>query len=253
MKKVALLIFMMVMALSFAGCQSSSIDTETDAYSNLVINIPWADSEQLSYQMEDESGDVIGKIVLTVEKSDEAYILGYDRVTDTTSINGFVAVDKKTLAPIVSSKIISSESAGATELDCSYEKNRVTVLMPVDAEDGSDDVEATYGSIVIAVPDVIYDNDEIIFLGRTLPLAEGYYAEIPNFVVTQFSAPVVSFAVTSTETITVPAGTFDCYKVRIGGLDEDSIQSVIWLWYGVKGTNPLVKYSVDGGSYILTG
>ncbi len=253
MKKIAILIILLTVVLGLTGCRNSNIVSETDVYANLVINIPWADSEQLSYRVDDASGNTIGKVVLSIEKDGEVYLLGQNHSANDSQLDSFVAVNRKTLAPVASSQIISSATAGTTELDSSYGKNRVTVTMPVVTGTQGEENQIKVGNTIIAVPDTIFDNNEIMFLGRTLPLREGYYVEFPSFVVTQLSAPILAFSVISRETLDTPAGNFDCYKVKVGGVGEDSVQSTVWLWYGVKSTHPLVKYDSDSGSFILIG
>ena len=254
MRKATLLFLGIIISISGLVACSSSAASDTGVFSDLVINIPWADGEQLSYRLDDVAGKTVGKVVFSIERDGDVYLLGRNYTRDNARVDSLVVVDRKTLAPIASSQILSSASAGTTELDCNYEQNRVTVIIPVGyATEESEEMEIKAGTAVIAVPDVIYDNDEIVFLGRTLPLWPGYSVEFPSFVAAQLSTPVVSLSVMGQEAVTTPAGTFECYKVRVGGIGEDSIQSDVWLWYGVAGTHPLVKYLSDSGSYILIG
>ena len=256
MKKISrlnMLFILLTIILGLVGCQNSNTEAGSETYTNLTINIPWIDSEQMSYRVDNASGKTIGKVVLSIEKEEDVYILGQNHIADDAQIDGFVAVDQKTMAPVVSYKVMSSATAGTTELSCSYDNNRVTVVMPVDAGVEDEESQVQGGSMVIALPDVVFDNDEILFLGRTLPLREGYSTEIASFVVAQLSTPVVLFSVTGREMVQTPVGEFDCYKVRVGGISEESIQSTAWLWYSIQGTHPLVKYSSDSGSFVLIG
>jgi hypothetical protein len=62
----------------------------------------------------------------------------------------------------------------------------------------------------------VYDNEEVVQLIRRLPLAEGYST---NISVVGLGAAIVidvKLDVTGRETVTVPAGTFDTYKVNLG-------------------------------------
>jgi hypothetical protein len=253
MKKSVIIILLLVSSVNLFGCQNDISSTST--YDHPTINIPWASSEKLSYRVDDASGNTIGKVELIIEKDKDTdvYLLRQNNTSNDANMETLVAVNSKTLAPVYSSEIITSSTAGATLLDCRYTSDRVTVIMPVDVEEGEETTTVDTGSTVIAVPSGVFDNNELAFLGRTLPLKEGYYVELACFIVAQLSTPVISFSVAGKETLTAPAGTFECYKVKMSGIGDDTIQSTVWLWYAVKGTHPMVKYTSDSGSYTLLG
>jgi dipeptidyl aminopeptidase/acylaminoacyl peptidase len=71
-----------------------------------------------------------------------------------------------------------------------------------------------------------------------LPLAEGYSAGFRNFDVQKQKAQVKQLKVVGAESITVPAGKFDAYKVEITAADNDADRQTVWI---AKDTRRVVK------------
>jgi dipeptidyl aminopeptidase/acylaminoacyl peptidase len=62
-----------------------------------------------------------------------------------------------------------------------------------------------------------------------LPLAEGYTTTYRNFDVQQQKVKLLQLKVTGTEKVTVPAGTFDAYKVEISSADGGADKQTLWV------------------------
>jgi dipeptidyl aminopeptidase/acylaminoacyl peptidase len=63
----------------------------------------------------------------------------------------------------------------------------------------------------------------------SLPLADGYVLSFRNFDVQKQKAQIKSLKVIGTESVTVPAGTFDAYKVEILAADNDADKQTVWI------------------------
>jgi len=63
-------------------------------------------------------------------------------------------------------------------------------------------------------------------IGR-LPLADGYTASFFNFDVQSQKVMVRQLRVAGAESVTVPAGTFDCFKVEVSA--EDGGKTTLWI------------------------
>lgn len=88
---------------------------------------------------------------------------------------------------------------------------------------------------------VVYDNEEAIQLIRRLPLAAGFKKTINVFVSLNGLTIPVEVAVAGTEQITVPAGTFECYKVvlsLVGGQQT--------FWYSTAPRRHLIRFEANG-------
>jgi hypothetical protein len=112
------------------------------------------------------------------------------------------------------------------------------------------DVEASYGDghaelksvgkerKQIDLDGVIYDNEEAIQLMRRLPLETNYQTTVRFLSSLAGSIVPVKLDVPGVETVAVPAGTFDCYKVEL------NIRQTFW--YSTDPHRYLVKFEANG-------
>jgi hypothetical protein len=63
----------------------------------------------------------------------------------------------------------------------------------------------------------------------SLPLADGYSLSFRNFDIQKQKPQIKQLKVVGTESVTVPAGTFDAYKVEILAADNDADKQTIWI------------------------
>ena len=63
----------------------------------------------------------------------------------------------------------------------------------------------------------------------SLPLADGYSLSFRNFDVQKQKPQIKQLKVLGTESVTVPAGTFDAYKVEILAADNDADKQIVWI------------------------
>jgi tetratricopeptide (TPR) repeat protein len=92
---------------------------------------------------------------------------------------------------------------------------------------------------------VVYDNEEVIQLMRRLPLAPDYKTTL-HILTGLGGGNVVGLpiSVTAQETVAVPAGTFDCYKVEISLAHQT-------FWYSTDAHRYLVKMEGGGAVGVL--
>jgi hypothetical protein len=67
------------------------------------------------------------------------------------------------------------------------------------------------------------------FLLGTLPLAEGYSTTFRNFDLQRMKVKVMQLEVKGAESITVPAGKFEAFKVEVKPADGSAGQSSYWV------------------------
>ena len=63
----------------------------------------------------------------------------------------------------------------------------------------------------------------------SLPLANGYSLSFRNFDVQKQKPQIKQLKVTGSESVTVPAGTFDAYKVEITATDNEADKQTVWI------------------------
>jgi hypothetical protein len=74
----------------------------------------------------------------------------------------------------------------------------------------------------------------------SLPLAEGYSLSFRNFDLQKQKPQIKQLKVLGTESVTVPAGKFDAYKVEILATDNEADKQTVWI---DKGTRKVLKIS----------
>jgi dipeptidyl aminopeptidase/acylaminoacyl peptidase len=74
----------------------------------------------------------------------------------------------------------------------------------------------------------------------SLPLAEGYSLSFRNFDLNKQKPQMKQLKVIGTESVTVPAGTFDAYKVEIFAADNEVDKQTVWI---DKGSRKVLKIS----------
>ncbi|HEX6730343.1 MAG TPA: hypothetical protein VF074_10050, partial [Pyrinomonadaceae bacterium] len=73
-----------------------------------------------------------------------------------------------------------------------------------------------------------------------LPLANGYSLSFRNFDVQKQKLQIKQLKVVGTESVTVPAGTFDAYKLEIVAADNEADKQTVWI---DKGSRKVLKIS----------
>jgi hypothetical protein len=63
----------------------------------------------------------------------------------------------------------------------------------------------------------------------SLPLADGYSLSFRNFDLQKQKPQIRQLTVVGSESVTVPAGTFDAYKVEILAADNDADKQTVWI------------------------
>jgi hypothetical protein len=74
----------------------------------------------------------------------------------------------------------------------------------------------------------------------SLPLADGYSLSFRNFDLMKQKPQIKQLKVVGTESVTVPAGTFDAYKLEIVAADNDADKQTVWI---DKGSRKVLKIS----------
>jgi hypothetical protein len=74
----------------------------------------------------------------------------------------------------------------------------------------------------------------------SLPLADGYSLSYRNYDVMKQKPQMKQLKVVGLESVTVPAGTFDAYKVEIVSADNDADKQTVWI---DKGSRKVLKLS----------
>ena len=144
--------------------------------------------------------------------------------------NSLVVVDAETLKPISGSRdrLVDGERV---QLTSQYDATENTVTITEIEEDGEARV------IPHRLERNYYDNDSSLFLWRSIPFAEGFEASYYTVVTGSGEQHIVHIEVVRKERITVPAGTFETWRLEIEGTDRKQVA-----WYADTPQHPLVQY-----------
>jgi dipeptidyl aminopeptidase/acylaminoacyl peptidase len=136
-------------------------------------------------------------------------------------------VEKATL--IVKHRTIKQ---GPVEIELDFKDNKATGTMTISGQ--SKPISVDTGGVIFADGAGAFE-----VIGR-LPLADGYTATFRNFDVTKQKLQMKQVKFIGSESVTVPAGTFDAYKVEVTSTEDEADKQIIWI---AKDTNRVLKIS----------
>ena len=204
-----------------------------------VAGVPWPDDEATEYRIEDVDGNAMGSANMTVHREDDTYLFtqSYSVADQQVVQNISVRVNADDLKPLAGIQII--ETADSTiEIGSIYSNSTLSVVAIIDGEQQS---------ATLDIPADTYDNDEALFLLRTIPFEVGYTATYTNAVPSAGMLPKATLSVVAEETVNAPAGSFDCYKLKLSATG-----ATIYIWYAVESPHYLVKYDNSATVLLLT-
>jgi len=193
---------------------------------------PWSNGESSNYDwLEDGSGSQIGTSLISITQQATNWIItevdsiGQEGQTIEMTING------ETLEPVGEQKTIKA-TGNDIQLTSVYSSGKVDITA---------DINGTTKTASVDVPQNAVDNDQLLITLRALPFSEGYKATY--VIVNTINATKTNgiFTVQAQEMVTVPAGSFDTWKVEM-----NFGQTTQYAWYGVEAPYTLVKY--DNGT-----
>jgi len=191
---------------------------------------PWPEDEIMTYRLVDDDGKqlAVGRLIVEVSQATGQTTLRQRFESETTEDSIDVVVDSRTLKPVSSRREIINDNPDDEDLiEVMYTEAGASVTIG-DRQTG------------LSVPEHAYDNDSSLFLWRTLPFAEGYEGSYVTVITNRRSRQDVVLSVPRKETVTVPAGTFDCWRLEIA--TENARQVA---WYADTPTRPLIRYDND--------
>jgi zinc protease len=182
-------------------------------------------------------GNTIGTRIVSLRRAADSLLFTDTMTLGQTTTRQVVAVlDAATLAP----RHIDQTGASAgqqLEVHLSYDGGRVRGTAIVPGPRGTSQT-VTIDTTVAAGT---YDGHVLAPLVAALPLAPGAPLSLPVFSMQARSVHVITVAVDSLETVTVPAGTFKVYRVRGVGGDSGLV------WYVTSDTpRRIVKTEIVG-------
>jgi tetratricopeptide (TPR) repeat protein len=188
---------------------------------------PWTDREVLQFLIRFKRGNQIGTLTYKFESAVDSGKMAWNvqSIQNGGTQYTSVLIDAATFLPLSS---VVDEGATNRNYQAKYGSRQIDLVIS-----GSSSKQKTF-----QLNRTTYDEQQLIQILRCLPLQEGYQIAIPTFSSNHNNALVdAQIAVVAREIITVPAGTFNCYKTILTRGNQ-SPSSTYWI-------------SADSHSYVV--
>ena len=164
--------------------------------STALLPAPWLDGEELQFDGK-SAGIKLGTLRISIRSGETNGQKTWQLDDSTSAVHARVEALADSFVPIHSRYDI-----GATRVDLTYHSDHVEAKSSAAAEVRNVPLNGT-----------VFDNEQFFQLVRRLPLKPGYKTTLPLLAL---SGPVINWQVevSSVETLTVPAGTFECFKLK---------------------------------------
>lgn len=224
-----------------AGCYPTN-DVET---TDVVTTIPWGDHEEAEYILLDRDGkDEIGTGTLIVDRNEEdQFEFQINFEGESGSDLASVLVDANTLKPIFvqRERHVDSEDS-LTEGEYTVDEDGDPILDIRTVENGN---ERTVPMRLDK--EHYYDNEASLFIWRTIPFAADYEVSYHSVLAVAGSIQTITLRVRREEEITVPAGTFQTWRVEIKTSDRRQEA-----WFSTDPSHVMVQYDNSFQLFKLT-
>ena len=220
-------------------------DDESIEPSDIVSTIPWPDNERAEYVLfeRDDLETEFGQGVLTITRQRGQFELRLHFEGGGDTDESVIVVDATTLKPATVRREVGREGTTVTG---EYKPDEEIVDVIITDADGD------MRTIPIRLEEPYFDNESSLFIWRSIPFKEGFKGSYQSVQTNQGQLVQVTLEVTGRQQISVPAGTFETWRVeiRIGGTKQVA-------WYADTPQRELVQYdnsrlifqltAIDGG------
>ena len=242
MRRSGLLLALGLGSVFLAACglaEEDSLPTQ-----DIVTSVPWTVGEETSYSILDNDDEVLGTGVLRIDQEDGQLRLSQHYQNPDFDDRSSVLVDAATLKPIEAERTITGKD-GVLRIEVHYSDD-VAEIERVATEEGKEEERRIDR---LDVPEHAYDTGASLFLWRTIPMQVDYraaYRSMATAVVGKSQENKVTLRVLRQETVEVPAGTFEAWRVEIRppGVKQTA-------WYGADSARRLLKYDNGQNTFVL--
>ena len=240
-KKVVIILCVMVIV---AGCSPTAVPAAAPSSSTaaapaaLKLTPPWKSAEHAEYNIvKDSDNSALGTSMIDIQPANDATTIEQRLQLGAVTQHFLVKVDPQTLKPLASSQELAG-SPNDFSLTATYADSKLSIT----AKTAQGEKNAT-----IDVPPDAYDNNSLLAILRGLPFSVGNAASFTNIIPTNAAQVKSTVTVADQESVKVPAGTFDTYKVVMdfGGAPKQTA------WYEVADPHRLIKYDNGTTQFVL--
>jgi hypothetical protein len=208
-----------------------------------LLPIPWINGEELSYKVFTAKGKHVAVETLSAKLAVESgrEVWKFSRYVGHVSNRQHenVIVDSQTFSPLGSSKRSLKKGFSKT----SYSGDGITTTFPENPKHKPN----------MVIHDAhIYDNQQIRYLIRRLPLTQDYTITQPIFSPEANKAINMKLKVTGKETIEAAKQSFTTYRVKIDFVVNDKVGQSIQMWIADNEQRYILKTETPSTTYLLS-
>lgn len=192
---------LVIVLMLMGGCGSEN---------GLEVTVPWADGEEVKYEIR-QRGVLIGSLIHKARLQDGEWVLHSQTTVGEHREVVDIWADRESLVP---RQVDFKVDSGGSEATYTAEYGKESTMIAAHRPDGPHEAE-------VRLPDPpFFDNEQFMFLLRSLPLAEDYRQKIALIVTRAASKTEVTVRVTGREEIETPLGTIEAWKVELMGAGQ---------------------------------
>lgn len=238
MKKVSLCLLIVILATALYGCSSTNSGGSPD------YKLVWQNNERATYNLM-VNDDFLSVVEYTIERVDGSLY----KVDSYTEVQGGVTntgayVDTSSFLP-VSNYFIQVPPPEATrektEIKGEYKDN--LLKLNIDHEGKVQDID-------VKLPNNVVDNEAVLMMVRNLPLKEDFQQSINIAIPSSAQVAPYLVKVVDIETIEVPYGEFEAFKVMFRYSGKGSVPDM-FAWYTTDENKIMLKYTNQNARFEL--
>jgi Protein of unknown function (DUF3108) len=225
----------LLLSLSIVGCGGDGGPPPTSV--SFLSSTPWELPETSIYRI--EQGDIEGTGSITIDERGSNLLVEQSFEGGGFASRAEALVDATELTPATIDLVVEGDE-GSVTCHAEYSGGSVTAKWELPNDETTLELDVDSGS---------YDSWTDLLLWRTLPFAEN--TEAGYSVVASCRRPRqrpesadVRLTVEGTETVSVPAGSFEAWVVNVRVQGETQVA-----WYSTEPEHPLVRY--DNGDQVF--
>jgi hypothetical protein len=236
-KKTWLPVIMLLIAVGCASSPASSAPTASGDAS-LKLTPPWHSDEHFEYNIvATQDGSLLGTSMIDVQPAGDVTtiknVVKIGQITQSMT----VTVRSSDLRPLSGEHQVTG-SPNDFSLTSAYQNGQLTVQ----AQTAQGTKNATVNVDASAL-----DNDSLLMVLRGAPLADNFSSPFTLVVSANATQVKAMLNVVGKESVTVPAGTFETYKVELSfGTQKQTI------WYEAVSPHRLIQYDNGTTKFVLT-
>jgi hypothetical protein len=243
-RTLAALLVLSLVAAAVVACAGAD---QPGGTGDVVATVPFGAGERAVYALHDNSGEIVARGILAISAGllglvlDQSYRSVGDPADAEPADRTAVTVDAATLKPFALART-TVDGDRVDDYRSRYEVDAATGLAATVTI--TSDRDGKHDERELKLHDHYYDNESSLWLWRALGLVDGYEARYVSVNHLDRSQQSVSLRVIDRQTVEVPAGTFEAWRLQVRNGRATRIA-----WINVDPPHQLVQW--DNGTLVF--